>query len=190
MSLSVVKTLEALGTRIHSLAHAYERCFYQKMIATECREASLEPGMRVLHIGSGRLPMTASALASWGLKVDALDNDAEAAAAGAKVLASRPHGKGVNTIVADGREWNFSEYDAVWISFHVFPKEPILQRILEEARPGTVVVYREPCRWLQKVYPATAIHRLYEERRISQCLGKESVVLRKILPQKATNDSR
>ncbi len=183
VSLRCVKFLEWLGSLVPSLGHWYAKLFYGRMIAAERRAAGLQPGAKVLHIGSGRLPMTALTLAAQGFAVTALDNDPAAVGQSRRVLRQCGLQHQVQVVQADGSWCDCSDYDAVWISFHVIPKQGILQQVLQSLRPNSCVIYRNPRGWLRRFYPSVAAAQLNPDCCLEGCLqqnlGKESIILRK-----------
>lgn len=183
LSLLFVVVFEWLGTRLPLLGHIYERVFYREMIVAECRAAGLKPGARVLHIGSGRLPMTAMALAAMGMEVVGVDNDRDAVRISQNVLKQCSARKRISIQHADGIHWDCSQYDAVWISFHVLPKHLIVHQVLQSLGSNGCVIYRNPRGWLKHLYPSVVLsgknQDCCQQGCLRQTLGKESVILRK-----------
>ncbi|MDO9574200.1 MAG: hypothetical protein Q7I94_04315 [Candidatus Contubernalis sp.] len=118
-----VGILEHLGSRYTLLGKLYSIFFYRKMVTAEAESAGLKPGMKVLHIGSGPLPMTAISLGRAGCSVTAVDSDVKAVQAASMMVKRAGMENQINVKEAHGQDLNCSSYDAVWISLHVFPKK-------------------------------------------------------------------
>ncbi len=177
-----IKGLEYLGSRWILLGHFYGQLFYSKMIETEAKLAGLKPGMKVLHIGSGHLPLTAFCLGSWGYEVEALDNDLQAVSSGKNMIESSGLGSRIKIKQGDGTEVNCSDFDAVWISLHVFPKEEVLRRVISTLKEGGKVIYRNPRGLLKYLYPRMDSSEDMGRgscQKMKQSMGKETVVLQK-----------
>ncbi len=183
MMLAAVKGFEWLGCRCPAMGRWYSRAFYKNMIASECDLAGLRPGMRVLHVGSGRLPMTAMALAELGYEVLGVDHDPKAVEHSRAFLAKQKRCRSVRIACLEGAAADYASFDAVWISLHVFPKESVIDRALRSLRAGGRVLYRNPQGWLARFYPRVEPESVTNGRRCLRCtkhaIGKETVLLRK-----------
>ncbi|RQD72751.1 MAG: hypothetical protein D5R97_10465 [Candidatus Syntrophonatronum acetioxidans] len=185
-----IKGLEYLGSKWIPLGRFYGQLFYSKMIAAEAKLAGLKPGMKILHIGSGHLPLTAFCLGAWGYEVEALDNDLKAVTSGKKMIENSGLSSNIIIKQGDGTEVNCSDYDAVWISLHVFPKEEVLNRVVSTLKEGGRVIYRNPGGLLKYLYPRMDSTRGAGRgscRKVKQCMGKETVVLQKCLLEDEDN---
>ena len=180
-SAAVVKALEQRFVATPGLFLWYGRRFYSEMLGRELDMLQLRPGARVLHIGAGALPFTAYYLAERGYHVDAIDHDARTLAPARRLLQILGVADRVHVAQLDGLSVDAGGYDAVWISLHVSDKELILERLLEQVRPGGWVVYREPRDWLERYYHTTPYPAHWAERArrtgCTQPMGKQSFAL-------------
>ncbi|MCL0084997.1 hypothetical protein M1N69_02440 [Thermodesulfovibrionales bacterium] len=174
--------LEYLGSNCIVLGKIYDLLFYRKMVRREIVMAKLSPGAKVLHIGSGPLPLTATCLSTIGFRVDAVDNSNAAIRAAVKVAKNYNLDKAINFIEGEGIEIDCSAYDAVWVSFSVSPMEEVVRKVLSTLKNGGRVIYRNSRGWLSILYQQAkpkVIADFYPHRRISHSLWKESVIITK-----------
>ncbi len=178
--LNAVKGIEELGAQCIPLGRIHTSMFYRKMIAKEILLAGLEPGMRILHIGSGRLPMTAISLAERGFTVDAMDNDSRSVELSKRVISKLGYEGQVTVLLGDGCHVDCSEYDAVLLSLHIMPKEEVIGQVLQSLKKEGRLVYRNPRGlfnyFYARVYPRDLANQ-YSYRTTDQSLGKETVVI-------------
>lgn len=183
--LGVVNGLESLGGLMPRLGQWYSRVFYGSMIQREAAQAGLAPGSRVVHVGCGRFPMTALALAGLGFEVLAVDHDPQAVATAKKVVSKSQYSSQIQVELADGRGVQYSDYEAVWVSLHVEPKDEILLEAWKGLKVGGRLIYRNPRGWLRLFYPSTKMP-VGEVDRERHRLGKETIlVVKRDVPQGA-----
>ena len=185
--LGAVKQLEVLGSIWPWFGRVYSRFFYSRMLSDEIAFSGINPGMRVLHVGCGPLPMTALALAAFGVGVTAADLDQQALFRAQNVLDASDYKDRVSLISGCGSRLDYSGYDAVWMSLHVHPVQQTLNRAMEMISPGGRIVLRGPKGWLCRYYPR--VEKLLPENGFeciqkNQMLGKKSIVLIKNIPEK------
>lgn len=177
--LFIVKKLEDLCIRCTPFGRIYEALFYGRLIKKEKEVAGLKPTMRVLHVGSGRLPVTAVALAKRGMQVDALDNDPKAVEGSRKFLDKAGYGDKVRVILGEGCEMDCSVYDAVFVSLHVIPRDKVIKECLESLSSTGRLLYRNPKGPLRMLYPRVNPAELgpYSYMEIPNAQGKETVII-------------
>jgi len=178
--LTFIKRLEALGSSRPFFAEAYYRLFYKNMLHNEILFSGIKPDMNVVHIGCGPLPMTAMGIAAFGARVTAVDHDPDILVK-AHLALKRTGTLGKATLMAGcGTSLDFSGYDAVWLSLHVRPMEMILKRVMDQVRPGSRIVFRDPRGFLCRYYPGAdkiSGDKRFKSIRVKQVLGKKSVIL-------------
>lgn len=179
-----VGIFEHLGSRYSFFGKLYNTFFYRTMVTTEAEAAGLKPGMKVLHIGSGPLPMTAISLGRAGCSVTAVDSDSRAVKAGARLVKNTGMEKQVTVKQARGQDIDCSGYDAVWVSLHVFPKKKVLLQSFQSLKHGGALIYRNPGGWLKHLYPRLEPEEVDSSHRhlhfkICQPLGKATIIIKK-----------
>ncbi|UNC93010.1 flippase-like domain-containing protein [Candidatus Contubernalis alkaliaceticus] len=183
-----VGIFEHLGSKYSFLGKLYGIFFYRTMITTEAEAAGLKPGMKVLHIGSGPLPMTAISLGRAGCSVTAVDSDVKAVKAASIMVKRAGMENQINVKEAHGQDLNCSSYDAVWISLHVFPKKKVILHSYKTLKDGGVLIYRNPGGWLKFLYPRLEPEEVdsshqHQHHKLAQPMGKTTVILKKIFPE-------
>jgi len=176
----LIRKLEILGSAWPLLGKAYRRLFYARMLKYEISSSRVMPGMHVMHVGCGPLPMTAMELARQGLRVTAADLEPEALARAEKVLIRAGLEDRVRLLNACGTILDFSGYDAVWLSLHVRPMDRILERVMHMVRPGARIIFRDPRKILCRYYPPAdkkLRYKGFQRMCRNQILGKKSVIL-------------
>ena len=177
----ILKGFEKMGSWV-VFGKLYNYIFYRKMIFKEIAAAELKPGAKVLHVGSGPLPLTSICLADSGFVVDAIDNDSAVVCTAIKTTKKFALDKTIKFKETDGTEINCLKYDAVWISFIVQPKEEVIKKVLSTLKDGGKVIYRNPRSWLTLFYPQAnprELASLHHYIKVNQILGKESVIITK-----------
>ncbi len=178
----VIKAMEDWGSRWQGFAHRYQARFYQGMIDQEARLAGIQPGDKVMHVGCGALPFTAVELARRGCHVVAVDHDPRALERARQSIRGTEFSKNIDFKLEEGHRIDFSGFDAVWISLHVFPKQPVVKTALRMMPLGSRLVYRNPRAYSKWLYPYIEAADLDCDARVSrtmQLLGKETVVMHK-----------
>lgn len=190
--LSLIKRLETIGSAWPFFAGAYYRLFYKKMLQREIMASGIKPGMNVMHVGCGPLPMTAMGLAGFGASVTAVDQDTGALGWAERALEKSGTRDMVNLAAGCGTTLDFTGFDAVWLSLHVQPMEPVLKRVMKHIRPGSRIVFRDPRDYLCRYYPGAdnfSQHCGFKSIRVRQMLGKKSVILFKEMPAEKTKNT-
>ena len=182
LSGQLVKGLEKLGSRWRQLGSAYRKQFYRDMIEQEIHLVSPSPRSSILHVGCGPLPMTALKLVRRGFEVTAVDSDPEAVEKAEQFCVQHKISSLVNVQLQNGSSLRTEEFDAIWVSLHVNPKEKVLSNLLSGMKAGARLVYRNPRGHLALFYPRIdpsklAPQQLYES--VETSLGKELVLIEK-----------
>ncbi|RQD74845.1 hypothetical protein [Desulfonatronospira sp. MSAO_Bac3] len=183
--LNFIKRLETIGSAWPFFARAYYRLFYKKMLQSEIKASGIKPGMKVMHVGCGPLPMTAMGLAGFGARVTAVDQDAGTLGWAERALEKSGTKNKVSLASGCGTTLDFTGFDAVWLSLHVRPMGPVLNRVMEHVSPGSRIVFRDPRDYLCSYYPGAdnfSDKCGCKSLRVKQMLGKKSVVLIKEMP--------
>lgn len=171
MDRKMIKSIEKLGCRYRKFGDMYYKTFYNDIIENELKLADLENDANIIVVGCGPLPVTVYHLAEKGFNVTGVDRDPRA------IEYSRKFLDDVEFILDDGRNIDYSSYDAVWIPFHVEPKDDILCKIFREIKIGGKVVYRVPRNHLRFFYKSSKAS-LYTNRHFSidHSIGKKSIL--------------
>lgn len=169
------------GGQVKFFANIYGFTFYRKMVLKEIKAAALKPMSKVLHIGSGPLPLTSIYLAKSGFLVDAIDNDSSAIEKAIQVVKKIGLEGKIQFKEIDGTKVDCSKYDAVWISFIVYPKGEIIRKVIADLKSGGKVIYRNPRSWWLKAWyqPVETNGFSCKAIKVKQPLGKESVIITK-----------
>lgn len=167
----MIKSIEKLGCRFKKFGSIYHKVFYEDVIEKELELAELKSDADIIVVGCGPFPMTVQNLAEKGFNVTGLDRDPSAIRHSKEMLAD------VEFILDDGRNIDYSDYDAVWIPFHVEPKDDILCNIFKEIKLGGKVVYRVPKNHLKCFYRSVDPS-AYTKKHccVDQSMGKRSIV--------------
>lgn len=179
---NILKFFEYRGSKWPGLGRLYGRLFYGPMVRREIALAGVDHTDRILHLGCGPLPLTAMTLAEAGFRVDAVDRDPEAASSAVRVITQNALDGSINVICADGREVDYSGYDVVWVSFHVYPRRECLQQIVRTLSGGARVIFRNPRGWRKHFYSHVEPESLVGAARVRstrQAFAKETVMMLK-----------
>ena len=190
--LGFIKRLETIGSAWPFFAETYYRLFYKKMLQSEIEASGIKPGMHVMHVGCGSLPMTAMGLAGFGARVAAVDQDADTLGWAERALEKSGTKDRVSLASGCGTTLDFTGFDAVWLSLHVRPMGIILKKAMNQISPGSRIVFRDPRDYLLSYYPGAdnfSPHCGFRSIRVKQMLGKKSVVLIKEMPAEKTKSS-
>ncbi len=171
MDRRLIKSIEKLGCRFRTFGEMYHKAFYHDIIENELELAELEKDANIIVVGCGPLPMTVHHLAEKGFNVTGLDRDPSA------IRYSRKFLEDVEFILDEGHDFDYSDHDAVWIPFHVEPKNDILCKIFREIKVGGKVVYRVPRNHLKYFYNSFDVS-LYTKKHccVNQTIGRKSIV--------------
>jgi len=181
ISEKLIRNFENIGSIFMPFGTLYNMLFYQNMISKEVQKAEITPGMRLLHIGSGALPLTALSLAKKGFEVHAVDNNPRAVDKAKHLVSKYGLESNIELSCKEGDIINCSNYKAVWISMHVHPKGKIIRQALGSLPPEGRLIYRNSRGWLTHFYPEfnTANLQNLQKHRIPFALGKETIIIRK-----------
>lgn len=149
---SILQKIEATFNIFRLPGKLYDKLFYYKLMEAELALTKLDTEGKILHIGTGPRPMTAIFLAEKGFYVDGLEIDDEARRKSQKLIKKEGLSSRIKIFSGNGEKVDYSKYGAIWLSLHVEPKRHILNKILNEAKKGTKVIYRNPAGWLAKIY--------------------------------------
>ncbi|GEM_PF-1579919 len=144
-----VKKIEMLVSAKPALGEKYGKFFYGEMINNEIKLAAVSSGDKVAHLGCGPFPFTAFELARRGFEVEAIDCD-ERALIRARELAQ--YYNLTNLIKFSSglcQEIDYSNFDAVWVSYNVRPGQQCLAQIVKTMGSKGKIIYREPRSWLK-----------------------------------------
>lgn len=158
--------LEQVGHRVPVFGNWYHRTYYQSMLERELDKAQVIPGSRILHVGCGSLPSTAMFLARKGYLVTAIDRDAGAVARAREVICREGLEEAVQVELGTGQEMDCGDFDAVWLSLTVAPKDQVLEQCLRSLREEGIVVLRNAAGVLRFIYTEAN-----GARQLGRCLG-------------------
>ncbi len=177
--LKMIQGFEFLGASFPAFGKVYHRVFYQKLVEKEIKIAGIQPGMRVIQVGCGPYPFSAIMLAKQGCKVEAIDNDPQALERAGYVLEKLGLKEKVDLKLIDGHRVDYGEFDRVFVSLHVEPKDSVLQKAIAEMGARGKVVFRNPRGFLKLFYSGVQPQKLPVPifSRIKEKLGKESLCI-------------
>ena len=149
------------------------------MVIKEIKRANIKPGMEILHVGSGPLPLTAITLAKQGYRVKGIDYDENAVKRAKRIVDKYKLGDKISLSVNNGLEVNYNEFDRIWLSLNIISKKEILKKLLNDLSTGKKIIYRNPRDWLKRFYPVVEPKELMVKKYdvIKQLIGKTSVIL-------------
>jgi len=179
--LRAVKGLESLGVACPLLGNIYARLFYDKMLRNEARMSGITPGMKVIHIGCGPLPMTAMFLAGSGVRVTAVDMEESILRQASRVISRNRLYSRIRLVRDCGTRIDFSGYNAIWLSLHVRPMDVIIRRALKFMDQGAGIIFRGTRGKLAGFYQNIDHHMLdglVNWKEIQQPMGKKSIILK------------
>lgn len=179
---NISQKMENIANGFWPLANLYFHLIYKKKLEREMSMAGLNPGASVLHIGCGPCPYTAVFLAEHGLKVKAVDYNEEAVHK-AKCLVKKKHLEdSISITCKDGKSSNNTQYDAIWVSLNVSPKEKVLEQSFLSLKDGGVLIYRNVPRWLSSYFISVLPEKWSAADQTETCtslFGSESVMVKK-----------
>ena len=180
--LGIVSSIENMGAAFPGFARVYAGMFYKKMVAREIALSGITPGMSVLHVGCGPLPMTAIYLARFGARVIAMDSEPAALLQAERSVKREACGSRVKLDSGCGTCIDYSGFDAIWFSLHVHPLERVVRHALETSESHTALVCRVPRGSLARLYKEVdrkAFAEKVEWTEIRQPFGKKSILIKK-----------
>ncbi len=179
---NISQKLESIASKHWAIAYVYFRMFYKKKLEREMSMAKLNPGDSVLHIGCGPCPYSAIFLAQKGIKVKALDFNLEAVLKARNLVKNRKLEDNIHIGYEDGKNTDCTQFDAIWISLNIHPKEKIIKQNFSSIKDGGVIIYRNVPKWLSSYFitvpPDTWSPNNYIDTRVSW-LGSQSVMVKK-----------
>ncbi len=140
----LTKSMESLFSRLPGIGHLYATRLYSSVVDSEIGLADVQDGSRILHVGCGALPYTALHLARRGFSVTAMDSDHSALLAAERYVRHHSPDADITFENLNGANCDPSDYDAVWVSLNVAPKETVLLHLLGRMRNGAKLIYRNP----------------------------------------------
>ncbi|MCP1662613.1 MULTISPECIES: nicotianamine synthase family protein [Methanocalculus] len=140
----LTKSIESFLSRWPGIGHLYAARLYSSVVDSEIGLADLREGSRILHVGCGALPYTALHLAEKGFSVTAIDSDQSALLAAERYVRHHSPDADVTFECLNGANCDPSDYDAVWVSLNVGPKEAVVLHLLGHMRNGAKLIYRNP----------------------------------------------
>ena len=133
-------------------ARAYT-CFFKNMTLDEFTMVEVAKKAKVVNIGCGSLPHTLIILArakDWSFV--GIDKDDDAVKRAKKMVANYKLSERIDIQLSDGMDFDFSSFDLVIISHGVEPKIKLLEKLGNEIRNNSIIVYRTIWKGLTKVY--------------------------------------
>ena len=146
---SIIKKIENIISYKPLLGEKYGEIFYGEMLNREIELADISSGDKIAHLGCGPFPFTAFELAGRGWEVDAVDFDEEALKRAKKLSQDYGFNGKIDFIKGLCQEIDYSQYDAVWVSYNVRPGRECLARIAETIGERGRIIYRQPRGWLK-----------------------------------------
>lgn len=187
---NISQRIENLANRFWPIAGIYFRLIYKKKLEKELSMAKLKPGSSVLHIGCGPCPYTAIYLAKQGLTVKALDYNTNAVQKAKELVKKNNLEDSITIDCKDGKYSKIAEYDAIWVSLNVSPKEQVLEQNFLSLKDSGILIYRNVTRWLSSYFISVLPEKWpdphYKETRTS-LMGAESVMVKKMFMIKPIN---
>ncbi len=148
--------VERANCRWPRLSRRYGRMFYERLVQEEVELAGVKAGDRVLHVGCGAFPFTTLALAERGCVVVGIDRDEQAVAAARRVVSQKGLDGHVEIRHGTGESVDCADFNAVWVSLHVTPRDEVIHNCLTSLRPKGKLVLRNVAGPLKLLYNATS----------------------------------
>ncbi len=185
-SKRLLKSLEKTCCRSDCFGCLYHDKIYRELIKNELEIADIDLDSKVAVVGSGHYPMTVIELAKKGFRVVGLDRDRKAVKNSREIINEKKLEDNVKIRHRDGRDIEYSDFDAVWIAFSVEPKKDILTKVFDGLKEGAKMIYRNPKEKLEGCFSSV------EPSRFSKINDKEEQDFGKIsaLAVKENDDMR
>jgi len=178
--LRALKFFEKLSCKVKSFGRLNLNNFYGPIVESEIELAELDERSKVAVIGSGPFPSTGILLARKGHEVTCVDIEAESIEYARGFLEKINENLEIKLIEKNGKDIDYSNYDAVWIALHVNPKQEVIAKAYEGIKEGGKVIFRTPSGMLKKFYPLEIPSGFRKEIMSKiQPLGKKSILLTK-----------
>ncbi|MEW9094201.1 MAG: class I SAM-dependent methyltransferase [Clostridiaceae bacterium] len=148
------KNLEKVSSFFPSLIHFY-RMYYKKVVEREVELGNITKEDKVLCIGGGAFPSTAIELAEQtGAEVCVIDCDPEAVKCARRVVCKLRMNKKIKILQGMGQEIDPSDFSVIHMALQVFPRDKVLNTLLQRAERGCRILVRSPKDKLKSFYSA------------------------------------
>lgn len=148
----LAKLIERLGSRVHFLGSLWEKT-HERLVTAEIKGASLTEKDRILHIGCGSIPYTATIVArKVGARITAVDNDSMVVRNASHYLLNRGFGDLVKIEEGNGLDYPVSDFDVIIVALGVMPRDLILGQLYLQSKNGTRIICRSPAGILAKIW--------------------------------------
>ena len=148
----LIRIVELTLEKSKILSDLYTK-FFTRMTLNEFDMAELPDKAKILVIGSGPVPHTLLILGSkrnW--LITGIDRDERAIKKAKLMIKKQKLEKNILLKNQDGLTVKLSDYDLVVIAHGVEPKDKLLERIIKDASPKTLILYRTTWELLDIVY--------------------------------------
>ena len=146
------RTLEKILSKHRLFARAYAH-FFEKMTIDEFAMVHIADKAKVVNIGCGSLPHTLIILAKvkdW--RFLGIDKDESAVESAKKMIDYYHLSNRIEILWANGLDFDVSAFDLIIVSHGVEPKTRLLEKLGNEIRDDSIVLYRTIWKSLTKVY--------------------------------------
>ncbi len=148
----LAKLIERLGSRVYLLGSLWEKT-HERLVTAEIKGASLTAKDRILHIGCGSIPYTATIVArKVGARITAVDNDSMVVRNASNYLLNRGFGDLVKIEEGNGLDYPVSDFDVIIVSLGVMPRDLVLGQLHLQSKNGTRIICRSPAGILAKMW--------------------------------------
>ena len=148
----LAKLIERLGSRVYFLGSLWEKT-HERLVTAEIKGASLTEKDRILHIGCGSIPYTATIVArKVGASITAVDNDSMVVRNASNYLLNREFGDMVKIEEGDALDYPVSDFDVIIVSLGVMPRDLVLRQLQLQLKNGTRIICRSPAGILAKIW--------------------------------------
>jgi len=148
----LAKLIERLGSRVYFLGSLWEKT-HERLVTAEIKGASLTERDRILHIGCGSIPYTATIVArKVGARITAVDNDPMVVRNASSYLLNTGLADLVKIEEGDGFDYPVSDFDVIIVSLGVMPRDLVLKQLHLQSKNGTRIICRSPAGILAKIW--------------------------------------
>jgi precorrin-6B methylase 2 len=136
---------EAIGNKITLLADLYTS-LYEDSVKREISLLNIDKDSHVLHIGCGSLPMTIKILFenTPSNHIVGIDNISRIVNNARRYLEEKNINNRVKIEQADGVFYNVEDFDFIFLSWGLEPRERVLENVFENARKNCKIILRVP----------------------------------------------